>query len=151
MPDVTPDDIESAARNTFAFLEHRPGCRLEVERQRWLFTTLAYVFDDVCFEVYLEFKDPDVDIRICQTVDGGPPKAWRVHEGRRVRLSLYEALRSGDDADQRLAADLRARLQRLPLGKPETMIPAIRVYAPALWQVIDRPQQYYDTLFARVH
>jgi hypothetical protein len=105
------------------------------------------VFEELSLEVYLEYKDPDVDVRVCRTLDGHPPRAWRMHEGQRIRFPLHEALTRGSDADRALAGHLLMGLRRFPSGKPEAMMPAIQLYADVLREAIDRIPSYYDKLF----
>jgi hypothetical protein len=163
----TPDpraSVEAAERDLFEFLEFKPGCGVQVEAERNLFTTIAYVFENVVFEVYLEWKEPSVDLRVCLPIDGRPPRPWRVHEGRRVRVYYYEALRYGDDDLKSESAMVSKRIQDLNPARNkrkrgsmeegpqrqdqlERMIQESHIYAESLRRTVDKLPPYYDKIF----
>jgi hypothetical protein len=149
MPDITPSQIEEVAQDAFAFLQLRPGCRREEDGERWLFRCFIYIFEKISFEVYIEYKDPTVKVHVCRTIEGhAPPSGVRVYNGQRVRLTLYEALMHGGDADRATGETLAGRLRSIPVRGPERIVPAIHIYADTLREVVDHLAGYLDLLFA---
>jgi hypothetical protein len=148
MSNITPNEIENEAHEAFGFLLSMPGCRSEKYSVPWGYTVISYIFERLCLQVYLEYKDPTVDVRVCRTLDGRPPPAvLRVYNEQRVRLTLYEALMEGTEADRALGQSLVTKVRSLPGRGPERMVPEIHIYAGLLADAIESLTERVDQLF----
>ena len=89
--DDARDRVVSAVRQRFAFLDQRPGCRIEEEHES-LLTTVAYVLDDLTFEVHIDWRDAYASAMVGRTMGGGRPPVYLIHFGLRVRYHLIDLL-----------------------------------------------------------
>ena len=85
------DRVVVTARERLAFLEQRPECRVETE-DAGLLTTIAYVLNDLTFELHLDWRDMVATLMVGRTMGGQRPPGYLVHLGVRVRYHLRDLL-----------------------------------------------------------
>ncbi|MFC0532797.1 hypothetical protein [Phytohabitans kaempferiae] len=95
-------------REQFAFIEQRPGCRVEVQNDS-LLTVIAYILADLTFEVILEWRDMYASAMVGRTMGGGRPPGHLVHFGLRVRYHLSDLLPTEAEASRSGTAPVTKR------------------------------------------
>jgi hypothetical protein len=136
--------VQGLARAELQFLERERGFRPEVveEPRR---DVLAYVGERETFELELDWHEQAAFLLVCLTVDGRRPPGYYVHEGRRVRLQLVEALTLANATDAAgTAAELRAATRRSGVAAMEEQV---RLAASALRSSLDKLLDARSALF----
>ena len=132
------------ARQSFEFLEPFAGRAAIVDDKSWR-SVLAYVIGSITVEVELDWRDQVVHVLLCRTVNGKRPPGYYMHDGRRMRVSLTQALGNGDQKDQAIALRLRTVTRQRGAA---AIRPKIDVFATELHGVVHRLPEFHERLFA---
>ncbi len=144
--EASRSDVLALEKEAFSFLAEEGFTRRKIV-DITLLTTFAYVSPEVVFETSMDWRDRYASVYVCRAIDGGPPPGWIVHEGRHVRDTLYEALRTGDENDRAAAARLREAIrgaygyQRM-LDELSASAPALRRSVPSILARLDEILAY---------
>lgn len=126
----------------FDFLAER-GARVE-DVTRSSYRELAYVFDGLTFELAAEWRDDFAAILVVETVEGHPAEGFIVHDGRRVRRNLPDAMAdTGLDGD---AVVRRFRSVRVLTG-PQAIIARLELIAAVLEPCVDHLLAHPELVF----
>ena len=140
------EQVKAVARAELQFLELELGFRPE-EREGPRRDVLAYVGEHLTFELELDWQEQAAFLLVCLTVDGRRPPGYYVHEGRRVRLLLVEALTLANAADAAVVAvvaELRAATRRSGVAAMEAQV---RLSASTLRRSLDELLDARSALF----
>jgi hypothetical protein len=95
--------------------------------------------------VELDWRDQVAHVLLGRTVNGKRPPGYYRHDGRRMRVSLTQALSNGDQQDQAIASRLRTATRQRGAA---AIRPKIDVFATELRGLVHRLPEYHEQLFA---
>lgn len=67
---------------------------------------MSYVLGPVTFEVAVDWRDEIAELLICRTVEARLHRGY-VHDGKRIRIQLYQALQAAGLLDQETRERIR--------------------------------------------
>ena len=137
------EGLIALAQERFSFLRQERGFRVEIE-DRAHTSVLAYVGERAAFEVELDWRERCVFLLVAYLVEGRRPPGYYLHEGRRVRVRLAEALARGGERERRAAAALRAVSRG---SGPAAMKAQITLFAATLHESLDSLLARFPKIF----
>jgi hypothetical protein len=131
------------AQSDFAFLEDVAARPVEVEDEAWC-TVLAYPIGTITVEVELDWRERCAFVLVCRTVDRRRPPGYYMHDGRRMRVHLAQALDGGDEQDRAAARLLRSATSG---SGPEAMATQLHSSSSILRERIGKLENRFEELF----
>lgn len=135
-------ELVALGREAFSFLESA-GADVEFEAGANR-SVLVYVLGPGAFEVEYDWHEQAVFLLVCRALGGRRSEGYYVHEGRRARVHLYQALEDVGAADEVSRERLRAVARR---SGGEAMVAQIRTLAAVLAEHLAAMFDQWDAIF----
>jgi hypothetical protein len=142
------DELLDEIRSAFGFLDPPVSKRAEIQRGSFA-VTVAYLMEPITIEVHVDWRESAVEVLLCRTVDGGRPPGWYAHAGRRMRVLLHVALRSGPPQFRDLAVQLERKGRAFATaGLRERTAGLLQIESDCVRAVFPELASFYPALFA---